>query len=326
MTLPTSPISLSQVNVELLKSSTALISLNDTNVRTLAGVASGQIGMNNLQGKTNKFVFTISADVANINLRTVAVTAGWDQVLPVVATIGAGINIYSTSTATTALTIDGAWAGGVTLVNNGNIVGKGGAGGSGGNPDTAGGTQGNGTSGTAGGKALAVTVAVSIDNTSGIIGGGGGGGGGGGASYTSGSFGGGGNTYTAWAGGGGGNGGAGVGSGGSRGTPTGGDANAIPYTATAAVAGGTGTYIAPGSGGAGGISGNLHNSAYGGDGGAGGSLGTAGSAAGAASYSAGGSGGGPIGSAGSGGAAGACLTGNANITWIATGTRYGTIS
>lgn len=324
MTLPTSPISLSQVNVELQQSATALISLNDTNVRTLAGVASGQISMSNLQGKTNGFSFTISADVANINLRTVAVAAGWDQVLPVVATIGTGVNVYSTSTATTALTIDGTWANGVTLVNNGNIVGKGGAGGSGGNPNTGGGAQGNGTSGTAGGKALAVTVAVSINNTSGIIGGGGGGGGGGGAAYATGSYGAMDNTYTAWAGGGGGNGGAGVGTGGSRGTPTGGNANGSPYTGTAAVVGGAGTYTAAGTGGSGGDSSNARNSANGGDGGAGGSLGTAGSSASGAGASGGDTE--TLGTAGSGGAAGACLTGNSNITWIATGTRYGTIT
>jgi len=302
MTLPTSPISLSEVNVELLQSATALISLNDTNVRTLAGVASGQIGMSDLQGKTNGFSFTISADTANVNLRTAAVAAGWNQVLPVVATIGAGVNIYSTSTATSALTIDGTWAGGVTLVNNGNIVGKGGAGGDGGtsdlnNPPTAT----NGTNGSAGGKALAVTVAVSINNSSGVIGGGGGGGGGG----------------------------AGVATGGSGGAssvinPTGG-------SSTNGGTGGTSTYTAGGSSGTSGsasINNNgVINSGYascdGGSGGAGGTLGTVGNSGNSTGSN-------PTerdgATGGSGGAAGACLTGNSNITWIATGTRYGTIS
>lgn len=53
MPLPsTGEISLSAVNVELGLNATAQISMNDALVRTLAGVASGAIGMNNLQGKS----------------------------------------------------------------------------------------------------------------------------------------------------------------------------------------------------------------------------------------------------------------------------------
>lgn len=54
MTLPSSGvISMNDVNVELDRSGTTTISLNDTNVRALAGVASGQISMSNLYGKSN---------------------------------------------------------------------------------------------------------------------------------------------------------------------------------------------------------------------------------------------------------------------------------
>lgn len=53
MALPTGTISMSQVNTELGRSSTATISLGETAVRTLAGVASGAISMNNLRGKSN---------------------------------------------------------------------------------------------------------------------------------------------------------------------------------------------------------------------------------------------------------------------------------
>jgi hypothetical protein len=54
MALPsTGPISLANVNVELGLSSTTAISLNQTNVRTLAGVASGTISMADLRGKSN---------------------------------------------------------------------------------------------------------------------------------------------------------------------------------------------------------------------------------------------------------------------------------
>ena len=52
MVLPTGTISMANVNVELGRSSTATISLNETAVRSLAGVASGTISMNDLRGKS----------------------------------------------------------------------------------------------------------------------------------------------------------------------------------------------------------------------------------------------------------------------------------
>jgi hypothetical protein len=55
MTLPVGTISMSQVNTELGLSSTTLISLNQTSVRTLAGAPSGTISMNDLRGKTFAF-------------------------------------------------------------------------------------------------------------------------------------------------------------------------------------------------------------------------------------------------------------------------------
>lgn len=53
MPTPTGTISMSDVNTELGLTSTATISLNDAAVRTLAGVASGTISMDNLRGKSN---------------------------------------------------------------------------------------------------------------------------------------------------------------------------------------------------------------------------------------------------------------------------------
>lgn len=63
MTLPTGTISMSQVNTELGRSSTAQISLGESAVRSLAGVASGAISMNNLRGKSAMSV--TASDVSN---------------------------------------------------------------------------------------------------------------------------------------------------------------------------------------------------------------------------------------------------------------------
>ncbi len=58
MTLPSSgPISFSQINTELGKASNATISLNDGDVRNLAGKASGAISMSDLLGKSSGPVF-----------------------------------------------------------------------------------------------------------------------------------------------------------------------------------------------------------------------------------------------------------------------------
>jgi hypothetical protein len=62
MALPTGTISISQVNTELGRGATVSISLNETAVRSLAGVASGTISMNNLRGKTFAPTISISPD------------------------------------------------------------------------------------------------------------------------------------------------------------------------------------------------------------------------------------------------------------------------
>lgn len=69
MTLPAGQISLGEVNVELGLSSTTTISLNQANVRALAGVPSGQIAMSNLQGKSSVSYFIATVTYAgNDNL------------------------------------------------------------------------------------------------------------------------------------------------------------------------------------------------------------------------------------------------------------------
>jgi hypothetical protein len=87
-------------------------------------------------------------------------------------TVNNGVYLYSTSTATPALTISGATAGDtITLVNNGFTIGMGGAGGNA-NPQTAGSSPGFN-----GGPALSLGYGISLTNNSYIAGGGGGGGG-----------------------------------------------------------------------------------------------------------------------------------------------------
>lgn len=269
---------MSQVNTELGYSSTTTISLNQTAVRTLAGVTSGTISMNNLRGKSNQFAFSIAGG-NNVNLRTAAVNAGWNQASKVVATITA--NVGSTSTGTAAMTIAGSFPGGLAVVINSgvSISGRGGNGGNGNNV------------GAAGGLALSVSSAVTVTNNGVVAGGGGGGGGGNNTGYFCNESG----YYITTSGGGGGGGGAGN-AGGSGGT------NAWN---SASPTGGAGTLTNGGAGGA-----SLGTSG-GNSGGAGGGRGAAGSAA-------------AVGRAG--GAAGACTSGNSNITWAVTGSRFGALN
>lgn len=74
MTLPVYPssISMSQVNTELGKSATASISLNDTNVRTLAQKPSSTISMYDLFGKSN--TFSTITEIGNINVNTSSIS------------------------------------------------------------------------------------------------------------------------------------------------------------------------------------------------------------------------------------------------------------
>ena len=271
---------------------TTQISLNDTAVRSLAGVptTNTQIIMpTNFYGKSNTFSFTIAAG-ANLNLRTLAVAAGWNGTAKVLATINSGSTIYSTSTGTPALTVNGSFPGGVQLTNYGSIIGMYGAGGPG---NIVGGA---GTAGSAGGTALSVAVACTVVNNT-VIGGGGGTVTGPGSTTVRG------------------NGGQG---GGSNGSTTG-TAGLTP-SATGGGAGGSGG--APGAnGGAGGNTTAVTGVLAEGGGGGGGGIGGAGGAGGAGSTTFPG-----LYPGGAGGGAGSCTSGISNISWTVTGTRYGPLN
>ena len=318
------------IQVELGGNGTTQMSLNDTAVRTLAGVASGQIAMpTNFYGKANSFSFTISTNQQEANLRTLALAAGWNGTSAVQATVSASVYVWSDNTSVAGLTIDGSWPGGVTLTNSGYIIGKGGEGGS------SGGT----TAGAPGGPAISLGINATIVNNSGafIAGGGGGGGGnlaggGGGAGGgnagsgrfsnaggTGGAIGSSGNDGVAGALGGKG-GGAGGGAGGTQATG--------PPNPSLGGGGGGGGRILPGTGGAGG------NASGPSAGGAGGSAGNAGSVA-SPSNSHGSGGGGGWGASGgtasngsiAGGAGGNAIALNGyTATTSGSGTIYGAVS
>lgn len=308
--------------------------------------SSGAISMSSFYGtgpNANTFSFTISANQTNANLRSLAVAAGWNQSSAVIATVANGVYIYATTTGNVGLTINGSWPGGISLINNGYIMGCGGDGAS---TDPAGGYS----IGAPGSAAISLGVSCSITNNSYIAGGGGGGG----AQIP------------------GGGGGAGGGVGGRAGNPTQGGAggavgssgsNGTIYVSSSPKAtyyvgrGGGGGRILPGTGGTGGTTAYSTN-AYGRGGGAGGGSGSAPGFSGAIGYSGGsggsagtstpygpGSGQGAWTAAGGGGwgASGGSASGysptstggsggNAvalngySVTWNATGTRYGAIS
>jgi hypothetical protein len=290
---------------ELGVSETAQLSLFDSSVRNLLGVASGPISMFNGYGKSSAFVFnqTISSNTNDYNLRNAAIAAGWDQVLVLQATVTINSSIFvgSSSTGTAAFSTGSSFPAGSTLtvINNGYIVGCGGNGGSADFVGSAGGGGGGVVNGSAGARGTVIPPSNLGSNGTNTAGGAGGAkqtrviqntSGDDNKSGTSGS--------------------------------TGGLALLIQY-ATTITNNGT---IGGGGGGGGGGSGTLQTIFPGGmmalllvagAGGNGGNLGSAGSAG--ETLQAGANG-------GAGGSAGAAISGNSNITYLATGTILGAVS
>jgi hypothetical protein len=164
MTLPASgAISTNNINVELRFAATAVITLNDAPLRSLAGKPSGSIALGNFYSLQSRLPLSkvISANTNNYTFSPASVAGYIAGITDATLTIGSGVVVGSASTGSFGLTISG-WAAGdrVYLVNNGYIVGAGG----------------NGNGG-AGGPALSTSIATFITNN-GTIGGGGGAGGG----------------------------------------------------------------------------------------------------------------------------------------------------
>lgn len=114
-------------------------------------------------GLGSVFVKSITTNQQELDLATWASANGWNGSSEAIITIGSGIYIWSDNTGIAALTT-GLFPGGLTIINNGYIIGKGGNGGS----NSAGGS---------GGTALSLGCNCIITNNSYIAGGGGGGGG-----------------------------------------------------------------------------------------------------------------------------------------------------
>jgi len=313
--------------------------------------SSGQISMGNFHGSAGQFTATIGSNQQQLNLRSWALANGWNGSSTAVITVGSGVYIWSDNTAVAAMTINGSWPGGINLINNGFIIGKGGTGEGWDSP-----TATTRTPGTAGGPAILLGVNCIITNNGYIAGGGGGGG----AAYIGGP--GGGSGFGGGGGAGGGRGGntghnslrgtfqlAG-GSGGGLGAAGGGGASQPQISAGGGggrILPGTGgtsafTISAAGGGGAGGGGGigpgilqNGAPNAFGGGGGGGGWGASGGPArvtatTGGEGGSANNVGGTPQGSGtsfGAGYAGGNAINLNGfSVTWNAFGTRYGAIA
>lgn len=305
----------------------------DVNFTANTGTIYGSVSGSSITGTFSTAIYSNQTD---LNLRTYTVNQGWNQVATAVVTVAGGTYVYSTATATPALTVNGSWPNGIRLNNYGYIMGRGG------NGATSRATGGNG------GPAIRLGTNLAIANYGFVAGGGGGGAGGttaaggGGAGGGVGGSAGTNNDYGVLAPGGAGGGPGQSGGNGSRGL----DFRGVYSTGS----GGGGGRIVPGVGGAGGaasasnLCGGRGGGAGGGGGagltaydgwyigGAGGSANNPGSRGRITGTDAGGSGGGGWGASGPSAAGLASIGGRAvelsgnTIVYFNLGTIYGAVS
>ncbi|MDD5248612.1 MAG: FG-GAP-like repeat-containing protein [Rhodocyclaceae bacterium] len=284
---------------------------------TVAPVSSAKVLTTTAAPPVFTFTQTISSNTTDYNLVSAAVAGGWNRSVPLVATvtINPGVVVSATTTTAAAFSTGGGFVAQsrLVLINNGTIVGKGGAGGSGTSMST---TTWTVKAPMAGGPALSITWPIDIINN-GVIAGGGGGGGAGGGYKKNVTVPGSSMLVTAYAGSSGGGGGAGGGVGGAAGIATQGT-----YIVSG-LAGSPGTSTSGGAGG-GMVVCSANSAVIANSGGAGGGLGQSGQP-GSATYGTTGMNGVYVATSTPGGAGGAAVSGNSNVSWLATGTRLGAI-
>lgn len=125
--------------------------------------ASGAISIGTFYGKSAAQTVTLNTDEKEMNLRTKAVALGWNGSSALIFVINTGKYVWSDNVTVAALTTGTNFPNGLTIVNKGYIMGRGGN------------ANHSSNAGQAGGPAIALNVSVTIDNSNGYIGGGGGG-------------------------------------------------------------------------------------------------------------------------------------------------------
>lgn len=165
------------------------ISLNDADVRSIAGIPSGAISFADLRGKSFAHRIIFSSNTRHTDVTSQIQNATRERVEII---INSGVVLYSGSPWQAALRINNLYGKEVTIINNGTIVGAGGSGGNGGSARSGAGIWADdGISGQPGTMAIYIKNAsgngsITLKNNGTIKAGGGGGGGGGGAgTYTS---------------------------------------------------------------------------------------------------------------------------------------------
>lgn len=177
MTLPSSgPLSLNDINGEF-GLGTNLNAYRGVTWYTNAGSSgtftSTNLGIDQFYSKRSTppaFSVHVTTNQQNLNLRSYAVSAGWNGTQLLWFYIDSGVYVWSDDSSLAALTISGSFPNSVVLYNSGYIMGKGGMGGG---WDLPGYTY---LAGQSGGPAISLGASCTIYNYA-YIGGGGGGGG-----------------------------------------------------------------------------------------------------------------------------------------------------